>query len=62
MRMKALQERCVIEERVISLLRKHNETFTNYQAQYKRVVHTLNEEVMALREKLKEEASLQVKA
>lgn len=62
MRMKAFQDRCVAKEEVISCLRKCNETLTNEQAQCKGAVDTLNEEVTALREKLKEEASLQVKA
>uniref|UniRef100_A0A7N2LUF8 Uncharacterized protein n=1 Tax=Quercus lobata TaxID=97700 RepID=A0A7N2LUF8_QUELO len=55
--MKALQDRCIIEEGVISRLRKCNETLTNEQDQYKEALRTLNKEVMALNEKLKEETS-----
>ena len=33
--MKALRDRCVAEEEVISHLSKHNETLTNEQGQYK---------------------------
>lgn len=62
MHMKVFQDRCIAKEVVISCLRKCNETLTNEQVQYKGVVRTLNEEVTALREKLKEEASLRVKA
>ena len=54
-RMKALQDRCITKEGVISHLRKHNETLTNEQDQYKEALHTLNKEVMDLNEKLKEE-------
>jgi len=53
--MKALQDRCVVEEGVISCLRKHNEIFTNEQDQYKDVFRTLNKEVTEMNEKLKEE-------
>ena len=60
--MKALQDRCVTKEGMISCLRKRNETLTNEQAQYKGAIHSLNEEVTTLKEKLKEEASLRVKA
>ena len=54
---KALQDKCVAKERVISRLGKRNKTLTNEQAQYKDVVRTLNKEVTELKEKLKEEAS-----
>ena len=53
--MKALQDRFIIEEGVISRLRKHNETLTNEQDQYKDAFRTLNKEVTELNEKLKEE-------
>ena len=53
--MKALQDRCVVEEGVISRLRKRNETLTNEQDQYKDALHTLNKEVTELNEKLKKE-------
>ena len=53
--MKALQDRCVVKEGVISHLRKRNETLTNEQDQYKEALRTLNKEVTDLNEKLKEE-------
>ena len=53
--MKALQDRCVTEEGVISRLRKCNETLTNKQDQYEEAFHTLNKEVTDLNEKLMEE-------
>ena len=55
MHMMALQDRCVAEEGVIGRLRKHNETLTNEQDQYKDAIRTLNKEVMELNGKLKEE-------
>ena len=55
--MKALQDRCVTEEGVINCLRKCNETLTNEHDQYKEAFHTLNKEVTALNDKLKEETS-----
>ena len=57
MRMKALQDRTVVKEGVISSLHKCNEILTNEQAQYKDALRTLNKEVTKLKEKLKEEAS-----
>jgi len=60
--MKAFQDSSITQERVISRLHKRNETFTNEQEQYKGALHTLNKEVTALNEKLKEEAHLQEKA
>ena len=54
---KALQDRCVPEEGVISHLRKCNETLTNEQDQYNETFRTHNKEVTALNEKLKEESS-----
>ena len=59
--MKALQDRSVAKEGVINRLRKHNETLTNEQEQYKGAFHTLNKEVTALTEKLKEKAHLRKK-
>ena len=56
--MKVLQDRSIAQEGVISHLRKHNETLTNEQEQYKEALRTLNKEVMALIEHLKEEARL----
>ena len=55
--MKSLQIRRVTEEGVISGLRKHNETLTNEQDQYKKALHTLNKEVTTLNEKLNEETN-----
>lgn len=52
--MKALQDRCIAEEGVISHLRKRNETLTNEQDQYKDALHTLDKEVTALNKKLDE--------
>ena len=57
MHMKALQDRTVVKEGVISSLHKCNEILTNEQAQYKDALRTLNKEVTKLKEKLKEEAS-----
>ena len=54
-RMKALQNRSVTQERVITRLHKHNWTLTDEQEQYKRALHTLNTEVKELREELEEE-------
>ena len=59
--MKALQDRFIIEEGVISRLRKHNETLTNEQDQYKEALRTLNKEVTKLNEKLKEKTRQWVK-
>ena len=55
--MKALQDRTVVKEGVISSLHKCNEILTNEQAQYKDALRTLNKEVTKLKENLKEEAS-----
>ena len=60
MRMKVLQDRSITQEGVISHLRKHNETLTNEQEQYKEALRTLNKEVMTLIENL-EEARLREK-
>ena len=54
-RMKALVDRCIVEERVISRFRKCNENLTNEQDQYQDALRTLNKEVKKLTEKLKEE-------
>ena len=53
--MKALQDRGVTKERVITRLHKHIKILTYEQEQYKGVVRTLNQEVKDLREKLEEE-------
>ena len=47
---------------MISRLCKRSKTFTNEQEQYKGALRTLNKEVTALNEKLKEEACLREKA
>lgn len=59
---KELQDKCVTKERVINHLRKHNETLTNKQAQYKEAARILNKKVEGLKKKLTEEASLREKA
>ena len=52
--MKALQDRSVAQEGVITRLRKRNETLTDEQEKYKEALRTLNNEVKELREKLEE--------
>ena len=54
MHVKALQDRCVAKEGVVTRVRKHNANLMNQQAQYKDVVHTLNLELKEVREKLVE--------
>ena len=54
MRVKALQDRCVVKEGVVTQVRKHNANLMNEQAQYKDVVRTLNQELKEVREKLVE--------
>ena len=44
-RVKALQDRCVAKEGVVSRVRKHNATLMNEQDQYKEAIRTLNKEV-----------------
>ena len=53
--MKALQDRSVAQEGVITRLRKCNRTLIDEQEQYKEALCTLNKEVKELREKLEEE-------
>lgn len=60
--MKALQDKCIAEEGVITRLRKQNETLTNEQVQYKGALRTLNEEVTTLKGKMTEETNLRKKA
>ena len=50
--MKALQDRSVAQEGVISRLHKRNETLIDEQEQYKGALRTLNTKVKELREKL----------
>ena len=54
MRVKALQDRCVAKEGVVTRVCKHNTNLLNQQAQYKEVVCTLNQELKEVREKLEE--------
>ena len=54
MRVKALQDRCVAKEGVVTRVWKHNSNLMNEQAQYKDVVCTLNQELKEVREKLVE--------
>ena len=51
---KALQDRCIAKERVITHVRKHNATLMNEQGQYKEAMRMFNQEVKELREKLVE--------
>ena len=54
---KALLDRCIAKEGVVTWVRKHNATLMNEQGQYKEAVRTLNQEVKELREKLVEASS-----
>ena len=54
MRVKALQDRCVTKEGVISQVRKHNANLMNEQRQYKEAIRTLNNELKEVRGKLEE--------
>ena len=56
-RVKALQDRCIAKEGVVTWVRKHNAILMNEQGQYKEAVRTLNQEVKELREKLVEASS-----
>ena len=51
---KALQDRCVAKEGVITRVRKHNTNLMNEQRQYKKAVRTLNNELKEVRGKLEE--------
>ena len=51
---KALQDRCVAKEGVVSRVRKHNATLMNEQEQYKEAIRTFNQEVKELKGKLEE--------
>ena len=53
-RVKALQERYLAKEEVVTRVRKHNATLMNKQGQYKEAMRTFNKEVKELREKLVE--------
>ena len=54
MRVKALQDRCVAKEGVVTRVWKHNANLMNELAQYKDVVRTLNQELKEVRETLVE--------
>ena len=56
-RIKALQERCLAKEEVVTRVRKHNATLMNEQGQYKEAMRTFNKEVKELKEKLAEAGS-----
>ena len=51
-RVKALQDRCVTKEGVVTKVRKHNSNLLDQQKQYKEAVRTLNAVLEATREKL----------
>ena len=57
MRVKALQDRCVAKEGVVTRVRKHNTNLLNQQAQYKEAVCILNKELQEVKEKLTEVSS-----
>ena len=54
---KALQDRCLAKEGVVTRVRKHNAALMNEQGQYKEAMRTFNQEVKELREKLVEAGS-----
>ena len=56
-RIKALQDRCLAKEEVVTRVRKHNAILMNEQGQYKEAMRTFNQEVKELREKLVEAGS-----
>ena len=56
-RVKALQDRCIAKEGVVTRVRKHNATLMNEQRQYKEAMCSFNQEVKELREKLVEAGS-----
>ena len=53
-RVKALQDRCIAKEGVVTRVRKHNTNLMNEPGQYKDAVRTLNSELKEVREKLEE--------
>ena len=57
---KALQDRCVTNEGVVTRVRKYNSNLLDQQKQYKEAFHTLNVKLKEMREKL-ERASSQSK-
>ena len=56
-RVKALQDRCIAKEGVVTRVRKHNATLMNEQRQYKEAMRSFNQDVKELREKLVEAGS-----
>ena len=52
MRVKALQDRCVAKEGVVSRVRKYNANLMNEQGQYKAAIRTLNNELKETKGKL----------
>ena len=62
MHMKALQDRCFVEERVIHRLRKCQEIQNKEMDQYKEAIRTLNKELTVVTVKLKLESILRDKA
>ena len=54
---KALQDRCLAKEGVVTRVRKHNAALMNEQGQYKEAICTFNQEVKELTEKLVEAGS-----
>jgi len=51
-RVKALQDRCVAKEEVVTRVRKSNKNLLDAQGQYKDSLHTLNSELKELKKKL----------
>ncbi|XP_050286088.1 uncharacterized protein LOC126725413 [Quercus robur] len=51
-RVKALRDRCVAKEGVVSRVRSHNKNLLNQQAQYKEAVRILNQELQDVNTKL----------
>ena len=58
MRMKALQDRCITSKGMIRRFRKHQDIQNKEMDQYKEAVRTLNKELTAVTEKLKQESNL----
>ena len=54
MHVKALCDRCVAKEGVVTRVRKHNTNLLNQQTQYKESVRILNQELQEVKEKLTE--------
>ena len=54
MHVKALQDRCISKEDVVTWVRKHNTNLLDQQAQCKEGLHDLNHELKSKGEKLEE--------